>query len=536
MSSATISNFYIFLLKKKKIILTFLILYSIYNALIIGVSWDLPFHLNQGKVIFNYLFSFGSLNENVHYREFYSASYWTIVYFISQFFPRDYSLQIFHLVNLSIGWMTLFGFYKLGKILFNENIGVLFFIFLFFHPVFFGHMSINGKDTILTFSHIWIFYFFIEYLNKQNNNFESKKIIIKIAILLSLATGIQLYFPATLIPLFFFGMLEIFFLKKFININFNYKKLIKDIFFIFLIFYFIMIIFWVDAHNNILKLPVNLFLDSFNTDRGWKTNMINGNIYFSNTTPLHYILTLTIYKSPEYLLLLYIFFIFFYFSIQKFFAKNFKLFNHNLSLILSIIFFPTFLLMISPFQVYDGLRLFLWYVPYTVMIPALTAYYLLINYKILINKLALLSTFVFFFFYLINFFGYTPFHYTYLNALAGKPSEKNLRFVNDYWGTSLNELIKKIDDHEEIKNKKITVYSCGYNNQILKKYIKNIKSNIILSDRNNSDYIIFNNRTLLFTKKNKKKLQNCYDYLEKKIVTVTRMGHELGAFGLIKKN
>ena len=100
MNLKPINNFHIILLNKKKIALTFLIIYSIYNSLILGTSWDEPFHLEQGRAVFNYLFSFGELNNYVHYREFYSASYWTIVYFITQFFPRDFSIQIFHLINL----------------------------------------------------------------------------------------------------------------------------------------------------------------------------------------------------------------------------------------------------------------------------------------------------------------------------------------------------------------------------------------------------------------------------------------------------
>ena len=38
----------------------------------------------------------------------------------------------------------------------------------------------------------------------------------------------------------------------------------------------------------------------------------------------------------------------------------------------------------------------------------------------------------------------TPYHYTYLNLFAGDFSKVNKKFENDYWGTSLKELVNKI--------------------------------------------------------------------------------------------
>ena len=39
---------------------------------------------------------------------------------------------------------------------------------LLFYPLFFGHMAFNSKDTILAFSHVWIFYYVLKYLKNQN--------------------------------------------------------------------------------------------------------------------------------------------------------------------------------------------------------------------------------------------------------------------------------------------------------------------------------------------------------------------------------
>ena len=56
---------------------------------------------------------------------------------------------------------------KICKELFNENVGKIVFLILFFYPIFFGHMGLNSKDTIIAFSHVWIFYLSIKYIKKQ---------------------------------------------------------------------------------------------------------------------------------------------------------------------------------------------------------------------------------------------------------------------------------------------------------------------------------------------------------------------------------
>jgi len=55
--------------KKKQItLLFFLFLFSSYCAVTIGQSWDERFHFLQGKITFDYLFSFGRLDKDIFYR------------------------------------------------------------------------------------------------------------------------------------------------------------------------------------------------------------------------------------------------------------------------------------------------------------------------------------------------------------------------------------------------------------------------------------------------------------------------------------
>ena len=176
--------------KKKQItLLFFLFLFSSYCAVTIGQSWDEGFNFLQGKITFDYLFSFGRLDKDIFAREFYSPIYWSIQYFLTQIFPSKYQIESSHLVNLIFSLGAIFAIGNVSKELFNKKVSKIVFLVLFFFPVFFGQMGFNPKDTILTFCHVWIFYSILKYLKNQTN-----KYVANIGILAAMGTGIQLFF------------------------------------------------------------------------------------------------------------------------------------------------------------------------------------------------------------------------------------------------------------------------------------------------------------------------------------------------------
>ena len=61
-------------------------------------------------------------------------------------------------------------------------------------------------------------------------------------------------------------------------------------------------------------------------------------------------------------------------------------------------------------------------------------------------------------YFLFNFIMITPYHYTYLNILNGKPENFYKKFENDYWGSSIKELINNTKLN---KNSRIVFSSCG---------------------------------------------------------------------------
>ena len=123
--------------KKDNILLFFLFLFSAYCALTIGQSWDESYQLSHGKVTIDYLFSFGEVDKKVYFREYYSSIYWSFQYLITKIFPSKYEVQISHLINLLFSLATIFGISKLCKIIFNDKVGKITFLVLFFYPIFF---------------------------------------------------------------------------------------------------------------------------------------------------------------------------------------------------------------------------------------------------------------------------------------------------------------------------------------------------------------------------------------------------------------
>ena len=520
-----------------KTFIFFLLVFSVYCSLIIGKSWDEDFHLFQGKNTLDYLFSLGKINNYHLYRENYSPIYGCLKYLLTQIFPSEYRFEVNHLANLLFSLSAIIGTGKLCKELFNQKVGRIVFLILFFYPIFFGHMAFNNKDMILAFCHVWIFYLVLRYLKKQNIENKAGNYIVLLAFLGALGTGVQLVFLGTLIPIFLFFLIDIFFLKKFTSNNFSKKKFYIDIVKIILVFYFILILFWIDTHPNVLILPFSfllehLYLVSGDEWRGWPFNLFNGQYYMAWQLPKLYFFINFIYKSPEYILLSYIIFFTIFLNMNSFFKKKFNFFIYKLILLMSIIITSILVGFIAPLK-YDGMRHILWSIPYFCIIPGLTIYYLIENFRFIKSKVLLISLAFFIIYFLFNFFMITPYQYTYLNILNGKTETHYKKFENDYWGSSIKELIKNknID-----KDKNLKFGSCGINPLNTKDYLKNNGyTNFVFVDPGQAEYIIMTNRatrlsgsfTLQSSKKDNElvKLTNCFDKFQgKNVAQVERNG------------
>ena len=500
-----------------------LIIYAIYCSFIIGLSWDEGFYQEIGKINLNYLLSFGLLDESYFSKFRYSTLYWSLSSLITQSFPSSVAVEVFHLVNTIFGLLTIIGLYKVVKKLLNKQVARISSLILFFTPFFFGHLAINNKDIILSFSHVWITYYIIKYSFKEY--FFNKRFIIlfKIATLCALGTGIQLLFLGSLLPIIF-----VFIMYLLLNKIKDYKKFLGDFALFFIIFYFILILFWVDTHENIFTKPLEFFFKSFSESVGWPFNLVGGKYILSHETPLNYLLINYLYKLPEFVIFLYFLsipIIFWNFSELKRYFTNFKVLFF---IFLILLVYPNLVIFLIPFPIYDGIRLFLWSTPYLAIIPAIIIYIIFRKKNIFfdISKFVLIFLFVFHF---KNFLSITPYHYTFLNSFNGNKEFRYQKFENDYWSTSLKELIL----NSNLNDKKITFVSCGVSPELTKIYMKKKYKMSEYKDIDNAKYIIMTNRTML--SKKKEGITNCFDEFNfKNISEVKRNGIILSAIKKMK--
>ncbi len=480
------------IVKVKNLIIFLFFSFAVYCALVVGQSWDEFYHTDLGKRNLVYLLTLGRVESYLGYSQYYSSFYWSLQYFFSQLFSIKYQTEINHLINLLFSFSTLFALNKIGKQLFNKEIGKIFFFLLFFYPSFFGNMGMNPKDIILAFCHVWIFYLALRYLSNQKR--KRKIYTYYISCLIAMGTGIQLYFPATLLIIIIFLIIEIFFFRKLICKDFEKGKFYKDLIKIFFLSFAIFVFFAPDTHGNILHNIYTYYLESFKTSRG-PTYMLNNGIIYSvqNNYSVLYFYKFFLYKSPEFIIILYILFLIFFLKIKENYQKNISNYAYKLTSIIILILFPLLILIFSKFKPYDELRLFLWIIPYFMIIPGLTIHFVYKNLNFLHCRILFFFLLILILIYLTKFFSYTPYQYTYFNVLL----EKNIndKFEIDYQGISLKELVKKNQSFFKVKNIKLS--TCGLSPEVLTKYLKYYtQMDIKFVQPHEAEYIVIVNRAI----------------------------------------
>tara|TARA_Y100000588_G_scaffold109431_1_gene119939 strand:- start:531 stop:1133 length:603 start_codon:yes stop_codon:yes gene_type:complete len=190
-----------------------------------------------------------------------------------------------------------------------------------------------------------------------------------------------------------------------------------------------------------------------------------------------------------------------------------------------MLIFPNLVSFFIQFPQYDGNRLFLWSIPYFCIIPGLTIYFLIENFNYIKSKITLLFLSVFIIYYVFNFFIITPYQYTYLNIFNGETKNRYKKFENDYWGTSIKELIK----YANFEGKKdLKIATCGINPTRAEYYLG--KRGFLISrfvDPSESDYLIMTNRVTTLNEEgiDSEKMTNCFDkYKGNDISKVSRNG------------
>ena len=435
---------------------------------------------------------------------------------MASIFPRGIYYESYYLINFLTGLAGLFGLKKVIKYFFGTSVSKIFFVISIFSPLFFGHLSINPKDTIIATANFWIFYYIIKYLKNSSNQIR-EKISIKIGLFIGLGAGVRIIFLGTLIPLILFMIFEIFFFKKIFK-KLDIKIFLKHIIYVILISYILIIFCWPNVHSNIFLSPFIIFFQSLtDISQGVQSSFFSGIFYETVNTPWYYILLNIFFKVP--VIYLFCFFLTF-FSLSKI-KKDYK--NDNffyfIGVSLFILILPIVISILLNLKIHDGLRYFIYLIPLLNFIPAIYISHLYKEFSLRRKIMfpVILSPFLVVF--LMKFLLITPYQYSYLNLFNDFFLKKD-SFENDYWGTSSKELIKKFS--KKIHNKKsFNIAICGLNHINVKYYLKRYgvnNYNFIDMDKK-FDFAILVNRAISNKKSNLS--ETCYSrFKDKKVFVV----------------
>ena len=518
-----------------KISIFFILLLGFYNALILGASWDEPFHHILGIERLAYLLSFGNLKNysfgvSQYYPGFYDTFAASIYFFIEKInfnFAVNYLVQIKHITNFLFSTISVFGLYKVLKLFSkNKNFSLLVCFITLLNPFFFGHLSINPKDIIIFFSLIWFIYFFSIYILYKKN----LKFLILFSIFLGFGCGTRLSFIVLPLPIILFGIVYNF--KKFDLTFINFIKKNFSHFAISLtIVCFFSFITWPHLHSLDFDIIRATVLKSIKWTAGPKLGLINGFFYETFATPKTYFLSFLLYKMPIYQSVLFFCSIFIIFFKKNFFCKkinNFLVIRNFCLLFLSYI---VLLVLCLNVKIYDGIRLFLFLIPFFCTICGFFIFYFFDNFKNNFNKLTIVIIVVFFLLSLLRFISLNPYQYVYLNY---NPNINNSGFEHDYWNVSFKELIKKIPD--EIDGKNVSDYNffiCGGDYQVAHYYLVNkFKTKINITNFQKADLSIMTNRASF----NVKDKRTCFQkYLGDELLSINRGNIKLSKLIKISK-
>ena len=521
-----------------KFLIFFLLFFALWNSLIIGGSWDEPFHHINGVLRLRYLISFGDY-QNYQYanNQFYPGIYdtfsSTISFLINKFYPEFLNRNFFnikHFINFTFAALSIYGLFKFIKVISNNELLALFSILLtILNPFFFGHMGINPKDTIIFFALIWFLYFFYKYISKKRDI----KNLIYFSVFIGFGCGIRISFLAVIFPMIIFGI--IYYIQRFqINI-FEFLKIKGfDIILGLICILFLSFITWPHMHDGNINIILQTLKNSISWPGGAKLVLINGNFFETSNTPKTYFLSFLLFKMPIYQSILFFISLFLIFLKKEFFKNKIKEFNKFSFLILFIIFYTVSLTILFNVKIYDGIRLFLFIIPFFCVHCSLTLIYVINNFRKNFSNYIFLTLFIcLFFISTYRFIILTPYQYSYINYNFIKLSSASDKFEHDYWNTSWKELIKDLPDTIEGKEpKNFNIGVCGGDPNVAAHYLSQRYKKFKVTNASDAHYLIMTNKASF----NKNDKRTCFDiYKGKDFYFVKRGNLILSKFTKIKE-
>ena len=268
---------------------------------------------------------------------------------------------------------------------------------------------------------------------------------------------------------------------------------------------------WPHLHQGNFNIILETLKNSISWQAGPRLGLINGIFYETSNTPKTYFLSFLLFKMPIYQSILFFISIFLFFVKKDFFKNYINEFSKFIFLNLFIIFYIIFITITLNVKIYDGIRLFLFLIPFFCTICAFSLFHFIINFKK--NNLNFISSGVFIFLITLSlnrFIALTPYQYSYVNYNFIKLNMAGNKFENDYWHTSWKELINNLP--EEINGKKINNFNIGVcggdiNANIVRYYLSKKYKKFKITPTSEAHFIIMTNR-ISFNRNDKR---TCFD-------------------------
>ena len=436
-----------------------------------GVTWDEHVQAHYGELCLRYFSSgFRDLSAN-HYLNL--RFYGPLVEITVAGLGHLFGFSIRHLVLAFCALFAFVGVYQLTRHYRAPALCFFAVLSLFGMPRFYGHMFNNSKDIPFAA-------FFVMAMLGLVLLFRPRVFRWRASILAGLAVGICLSVRTGGFLLYAYGilLLAVYLLLLAIQEKASghslsesiktglqrkeFRRLFYGFFLVLGISWLVMVSLWPWAHQDIIRNPIQAFFESV---RFFKPVMVlfEGEVIPSNQLPRYYL--------PKYLLLttpipmLGLALLGTVRLLLDFRNPSREIFLRVLDFsILLAAFFPiAYATVMSP-NVYDGMRHFLFVLPFVAILSGVGANFLFQAWlsRAKGKHLAFVLVTLFLGMSLFSLYRLHPYQMTYFNVFAGTSRYAATQYETDYWLSSYKEAMEWVNsDSKRLKKKKVTVLVAG---------------------------------------------------------------------------
>ena len=408
----------------------------------VGISSDEYLHYQQSEKVVDYYSSLGenkaAVEKTLTHLNYYGQFCDNLVTAVARIFEIKDVYKLRHLASIFSGWLILLLSGLFSVKLRRYRTGTIVIVMLFLSPMFLGHSLNNLKDIPFALGYVWFFYSMYKYLN------DLPKPTLKNSILLglSIAFTISIRIGGVILFCYLFFFASIWMYNALINKQISRSDIFNNflrLMVVSVLSYFLGLLFWPYANENILINPIKSFLVMGRFPDIIK-EIFEGKQYWSDSMPWYFIPKSMLITIPLGVLLG---FLCFFIPEKKGEWKQDKLFY--LFMVLGIVI-PIAFVILQKSNVYTGWRQLIFIYPLFVILSATGIDKLLNRIRIRSMKWAFIAiVFLLFVSPIRHISANSSIIYPYFNEFVGGTNGAYGKYEIEYYGISLREASEKIN-------------------------------------------------------------------------------------------